>query len=52
MQLVYLTGKGCNFFRRVHVSPELGKNCTGAWIFNGPENYYLSDHYPVMVELE
>jgi endonuclease/exonuclease/phosphatase family metal-dependent hydrolase len=32
------------------VSPELAKKCTGAWIFNGPENYYLSDHYPVMAE--
>ncbi len=34
------------------VSPVLAKKCTGAWIFNGAGNYYLSDHYPVMVELE
>jgi len=34
------------------VSPGLAKKCTGARIFNGPGNYYLSDHYPVMVELE
>ncbi len=34
------------------VSPELAQKCTGAWIFNGPENYYLSDHYPVMAEFE
>ncbi len=32
------------------VSPELAKKCTGAWIYNSPENYYLSDHYPVMAE--
>ncbi len=33
-------------------SPDLAKKCTGAWIFNGLENYYLSDHYPVMAEFE
>ncbi|MBT4400035.1 MAG: hypothetical protein HOD37_11185 [Bacteroidetes bacterium] len=34
------------------LSPELAQKCTGAWIYNGQENYYLSDHYPVMVELK
>ena len=34
------------------VSPELAQKCNGAWIFNGEENYYLSDHYPVMAEFK
>jgi len=34
------------------VSPELTTKCSGAWIFNGPDNYYLSDHYPVMAEFK
>ena len=34
------------------VSPELATKCTGAWIYNGPENYYLSDHYPVMAKFD
>ena len=33
-------------------SPDLATKCTGAWIFNGAENYYLSDHYPVMAEFK
>lgn len=28
------------------VSPELGKNCLDAEVYNGEENWYLSDHYP------
>ncbi len=34
------------------VSPKLALKCTDAQIFNGPENYYLSDHYPVMAEFK
>jgi exodeoxyribonuclease-3 len=32
------------------VSPELGKNCTNAEVYNGKSNWYLSDHYPVRAE--
>ena len=32
------------------VSPELGKNCVNAKVYNGEDNWYLSDHYPVMAE--
>jgi exodeoxyribonuclease-3 len=29
-------------------SPELAIKCLDARVLNGPETYYLSDHYPVM----
>ncbi len=29
------------------VSPELAKQCTKAKVYNGKENWFLSDHYPV-----
>lgn len=29
------------------VSPELGKNCISAEVYNGEANWYMSDHYPV-----
>ena len=32
------------------VSPEIAKKCTTAKVCNGKENWYLSDHYPVMAE--
>ena len=32
----------------VFVSPKLGASCTGAKISNGSENFFLSDHYPVV----
>ncbi len=32
------------------VSPELNKRCISAKVCNGEENYYLSDHYPVIAE--
>ena len=32
------------------VSPELRMKCTSAKVCNEEENYYLSDHYPVMAE--
>ena len=32
------------------VSPELAKKCNNAKVCNGKENWYLSDHYPVMAE--
>jgi endonuclease/exonuclease/phosphatase family metal-dependent hydrolase len=34
------------------VSPELSLKCTGAGVCNGNENYYLSDHYPVLAEFK
>ena len=33
-------------------SPEMSIKCTYARVCNGKENYYLSDHYPVMAEFE
>jgi len=33
-------------------SPELAQKCLGARILNGPDTYYLSDHYPVLAEFE
>ncbi len=33
-------------------SSPLATKCINAKIFNGDENYYLSDHYPVMAEFE
>jgi endonuclease/exonuclease/phosphatase family metal-dependent hydrolase len=33
-------------------SPHLSVKCTGARVCNGPENYYLSDHYPVIAEFD
>ncbi len=32
------------------VSPELSKRCSSAKVCNDEENYYLSDHYPVVAE--
>jgi endonuclease/exonuclease/phosphatase family metal-dependent hydrolase len=32
----------------VLVSPELSTKCTAAKVCNGEENYFLSDHYPVI----
>ncbi|MCK0134549.1 endonuclease/exonuclease/phosphatase family protein [Arenibacter sp. S6351L] len=31
----------------IMVSPELSKKCKDAQVHNGPENWFLSDHYPV-----
>jgi exodeoxyribonuclease III len=42
-----------NRFERIDyilVSPEMAKKCTSAKVCNGKENWYLSDHYPVMAE--
>jgi endonuclease/exonuclease/phosphatase family metal-dependent hydrolase len=36
----------------IMVSPELGKNCINAEVYNGKENWYLSDHYPVGAEFK
>jgi exodeoxyribonuclease-3 len=33
-------------------SPELSVKCMSAKICNGQENYYLSDHYPVMADFD
>lgn len=33
-------------------SPEMNKKCTSAKVCNGPDNYYLSDHYPVVAAFE
>jgi endonuclease/exonuclease/phosphatase family metal-dependent hydrolase len=33
-------------------SPNLSVKCTGTRVCNGPENYYLSDHYPVIAEFD
>jgi endonuclease/exonuclease/phosphatase family metal-dependent hydrolase len=32
------------------VSPELKKQCIGARVYNGKENWFLSDHYPVQAK--
>lgn len=32
------------------VSPDLAKECTNAKVCNGEENWYFSDHYPVVAE--
>jgi len=34
----------------IMVSPALSLQCTDANVCNGKENYYLSDHYPVIAE--
>lgn len=34
------------------VSPELANKCNNAKVYNGDENWYLSDHYPVMAEFD
>ncbi len=34
------------------VSPEFATKCHSARVCNGPENYYLSDHYPVVAEFK
>jgi len=34
----------------IMVSPELGRQCRDAKVYNGKSNYYLSDHYPVGAE--
>ena len=36
----------------IFTSPNIGKACIGAMIFNGEENNTLSDHYPVMAEFK
>ncbi|NQU54002.1 MAG: endonuclease/exonuclease/phosphatase family protein [Bacteroidetes bacterium] len=33
-------------------SPELGRNCVRAEVYNGEANWYLSDHYPVGAEFK
>ncbi len=30
----------------------LRNSCTNAWVCNGPDTFYLSDHYPVIAEFE
>lgn len=34
----------------IFVSPDLAKNCVNAKVCNGKENWFLSDHYPVVAE--
>jgi exodeoxyribonuclease-3 len=34
------------------VSEELGKNAVSGQVYNGEENWYMSDHYPVGVEFK
>jgi endonuclease/exonuclease/phosphatase family metal-dependent hydrolase len=34
------------------VSPELGRNCINAEVYNSKANWYLSDHYPVGAEFK
>ena len=44
-----------NRFERIDyifVSPELAKKCTNAKVGNGKDNWYLSDHYPVIAEFD
>ena len=44
-----------NRFERIDyilVSPEMAKKCKGAKVYNEKENWYLSDHYPVMAEFD
>lgn len=36
----------------IMVSPELAQKCIDAKVCNGKENYYLSDHYPVVAEFD
>ena len=36
----------------IMVSPELGKNCVNAEVYNKEPNWYLSDHYPVGAEFK
>jgi endonuclease/exonuclease/phosphatase family metal-dependent hydrolase len=36
----------------IMVSPELADKCIDAKVCNGEENYYLSDHYPVIAEFD
>jgi endonuclease/exonuclease/phosphatase family metal-dependent hydrolase len=44
-----------NRFERIDyilVSPEMAKKCVVSKVYNGKENWYLSDHYPVMAEFD
>jgi len=36
----------------IMVSPELGNSCVEAKVHNQKENYFLSDHYPVVAEFK
>jgi exodeoxyribonuclease-3 len=36
----------------IMASPELAGKCTSAKVCNGEENYYLSDHYPVVADFD
>jgi len=36
----------------IMASPDLATKCINAKVCNGKENYYLSDHYPVVAEFE
>lgn len=36
----------------IMASPDLATKCIDAKVCNGKENYYLSDHYPVVAEFE
>ena len=36
----------------IMVSPALSLRCVDAKVCNGEDNYYLSDHYPVIAEFE
>jgi len=36
----------------IMASPELAINCINAKVCNGEENYFLSDHYPVIAEFK
>lgn len=36
----------------IMVSPKLANSCLKARVGNGKENYYLSDHYPVVAEFD
>lgn len=36
----------------IMVSPELSTSCVKAKVCNGEENYFLSDHYPVIAEFD
>ncbi len=36
----------------IMASPEMANGCISAKVCNGEENYYLSDHYPVVAEFD
>ena len=36
----------------IMTSPDLATKCVNAKVCNGKENYYLSDHYPVVAEFD